>query len=67
MRVILCAELGELVVQMFMGLLCRVSGMHGNNDYSCPKPIYLQAHVRKKSEDEALEYVVQEGQVSWLC
>jgi len=54
MRVILRAELGQLVVQMFMGLLCRVSAMHGN-DYSCSKPIYLQVHVCRKSEDEALE------------
>ena len=64
MRIILRAELGQLVVQMFMGLLCRVSAMHGNNhhkhdrpsnDYSCSKPIYLQKLVREQREDEALE------------
>merc|ERR1712243_394152 len=64
MQVILRAELGQLAVQMFMGLLCRVSAMHGNNhpkhdspsnDYSCSKPIYLQVLVREKREDEALE------------
>lgn len=64
MQVILRAELGQLAIQMFMGLLCRVSAMHGNNhqkhdspsnDYSCSKPIYLQVLVRGKGEDEALE------------
>merc|ERR1712200_366961 len=61
MQVVLHAELGQLAVQMFMGLLCRVSAMHGNNhhkhdrpsnDYSCSKPIYLQKLVRKQREDE---------------
>merc|ERR1719219_2044958 len=64
MQVILRAELGQLAIQMFMGLLCRVSAMHGNNhqkhdspsnDYSCSKPIYLQVLVCGKREDEALE------------
>jgi hypothetical protein len=69
MQVILCAELGQLVVQMFMGLLYRVSAMHSNNHqqhdslsngdhhhhYSCSNPIYLQAFVREKREDETLE------------
>jgi hypothetical protein len=63
MQVVLHEELGQLAVQMFMGLLCRVCGMHSNNhqrhdspsnDYSCSKPIYLQKIVRKQREDEAL-------------
>jgi len=58
MQVILRTELGQLVVQMYMALLCRVSFMHGNNnhhDYSCSKTTHLQEIVRGKSEDEALE------------
>jgi len=58
MQVILRTELGQLVVQMFMALLRRVSAMHGNNnhhDYSCSKPIYLQEILRGQSEDKALE------------
>jgi len=51
MQVILRAELGQLVVQVFMGLLYRVSAMHSNNHhYNCSNPSYLQAIVRDQSE-----------------
>ena len=64
MQVILRAELGHMVVQVFMGLLYRVSAMHSNNHHYNSNPSYLQAFVR--GQWEALEQIVQERKVSWL-
>jgi len=69
MQVILCAELGQLVVQMFMGLLYRVSAMHCNNhqqhdslsngDHHHHHHHYscsnLQALVREQREEQTVE------------